>query len=98
MLIRYYFELGLFLLAAVSFTFFISRFNDAWHHAHKDIYLLEKMRKELKEYTGKDEKLIESMKEKIEEEKEITSVDLEKAFEGLNETMFIAFYTLTFPL
>lgn len=56
------------------------------------------MRKELKEYTGKDEKLIESMKEKIEEEKKITSEDLEKAFEGLNETMFIAFYTLTFPL
>ena len=98
MLIRYYYELGLFLTAAIVFTYFISEFNTYWHYAHKDIYILEKMRKELKLYTGGDEALIEKMKETIKEEMEKTSKDIEKAFEGLNETMFIAFYALTFPL
>ena len=77
MLIRYYFELGLFLAAAFVFTYFISQFNSAWHKAHVDIKILEKMRKEYKEYKGTDEKLIESMKEKIKEEQEITSTDIE---------------------
>jgi hypothetical protein len=40
MLIRYYFELGLFLTAAIVFTYFISEFNTSWHYAHKDIYII----------------------------------------------------------
>ena len=56
------------------------------------------MQKELAEYKGFDEKLIEKMKDKIHHEAEIASEDVELAFEGLNETMFISFVALTFPL
>jgi len=98
MTVRYYFELALFLAAAIVFTYFISEFNTSWHQAHKDIKILELMRHEYKGYKGKDEKLIESMKERIKEEEKHAGIDIEKAFEGLNETMFIAFFALTFPL
>lgn len=98
MTVRYFIELALFFAAAIVFTYFISIFNTAWHHSAKDIKLLHLMQKELAEYKGFDEKLIEKMKNEIHHEAEIASEDVELAFEGLNETMFISFVALTFPL
>lgn len=98
MTVRYFIELTLFFAAAIVFTYFISIFNTEKHHLVKDIKLLHLMQKEFAEYKGFDKKLIEKMKEEIHHEKEIASEEVELAFEGLNETMFISFVALTFPL